>query len=223
MLNHSLRLRTLVAGFAIVLILSCAVTNLAQSGRRARKSEPSPASTPEPEPSPSPSVSREKPKPRFIFTVGLDRHDLFANLPMYAYEGVLKHFVDRLEESPVVQVGGAQGNMSRGEAIQKAKADREGYVIYLQLALDSLSNTQNSSTPDIIIEYSVLAAVTGKQVTYGRTYSQAQRGRGSILNPRSSTVYGDRYVNQAAQEAADRIMAYFRSHGPVPPPPSNRP
>jgi hypothetical protein len=219
MLNQSPRLRTFVAGFALVFVLSFASANLAQSGRKGRKSDPVPVATPEPEPSPTPDVSSAKTKPRFTFLVGLDRNDTFSNVPLYAHEGVLRSLIGRLEDSPVVKVGASQSNMGRGEAIKHAKAETEAYVIYLQLGLDSLSNnTQSSGNYDIIIEYSVLAPLTAKQLTYGRTYTQAQRNRGSILNPRTSSIYGDRYLNLAAQEAADKILAYFRSHGPSPPP-----
>jgi hypothetical protein len=114
--------------------------------------------------------------------------------------------------------------MSRGNAVQKAKGEKESYVILLQVQIDTMSsNSQNSRDADLVIEYSVLAPTTAKQLTFGRTYTQAQRNRGSILNPRTSSIYGDRYLNQAAQEAADRILAYFRSHGPVTPPSRNQP
>ena len=226
MLSHSPLLRALAAGFAAVFVLSCASTDMAQSGRRARKSPP-PAAEAAPEPTPTPKASpasSEKPKPRFTFLVGLDRHDAFANIPLYAYDGVLRSLVDRLDDSPVVQVNGTQSDMSRGDAVQKAKLEKEGYVVWLQLEVDTMSsNTQNSGTPDMVIQYSVLAPSTAKQVTFGRTYTQAQRTRGGILNPRTSSIYGDRYLNLAAQEAADKILAYFRSHGPAPPPPNKKP
>lgn len=218
MLSHSTVLRALVSGLAVVFVLSCALTSRAQSGRRARKSPPpAPEAAPEPTPTATPAPS-EKPKPRYTFIVGLDRHDGFANIPLYAYDGVLRSLVDRLDDSPVVQVAGTQSDMSRGDAVQKAKAQKEGYVVWLQLEVDTMSSN-NRGTLDVIIQYSVLAPTTAKQVTFGRTYSQAQRNRGGILNPRTSSIYGDRYLNLAAQEAADKILAYFRSHGPAPPPP----
>jgi hypothetical protein len=147
----------------------------------------------------------------------LDRRDAFANLPLYAYDGVLQTVVQRLEESPVVQVGGSQGDMTRSDAMKRAKAETEEYVILLQLELDGMGSRQNSNSPDIIIGYYVLAPATAKQITSGRTYTMAQRNKGGILNPRTSGIYGDRYLVQAAQEAADKILAYFRSHGPVEP------
>ncbi len=224
MFNQPPRLRPLVAGFVLILGFGCVSTNLAQSGRRGRKVDPVPVSTPEPEPSPTPDAPAEKPKPRFTFLVGVDRYDAFSNLPNYYYEGVLRSLVARLDDSAVVQVGATQINMSRSDAVQKAKAERDAYVIWLQLELDAMSsNTQNGGTPDVIIEYAVLAPVTAKQVTSGRTYTQAQRNRGGILNPRGSSVYGDRYLNQAAQEAADKILAHFRSNPPAPPPPGRGP
>jgi len=48
---------------------------------------------------------------------------------LYAYDGVLRNVVARLDDSPVVQVNGSQSEMSRGDAVQKAKAEKEGYVI----------------------------------------------------------------------------------------------
>jgi hypothetical protein len=224
MLKQLSLFRSLAAGFAVVLVLSYASTSMAQSGRRVRKSDPIPVSTPEPTPSPTPSSSPEKLKPRFIFLVGLDRREAFANMPLYSYESVLRNVVDRLDDSPAVQVGASQSDMSRSDAVQKAKGEKESYVILLHVEIDTMSsNSQNSRDADYVIEYSVLAPTTAKQLTYGRTYSQAQRNRGGILNPRTSSIYGDRYLNQAAQEAADRILAYFRSHGPATPPPTKQP
>ena len=222
--SHSPLLRSVAAGFAVVLGLSCVGTDIAQSGRRARTSTPAPVSTPEPTPAPTPNTSSEKPKPRFTFLIGMDRLNGLGNIPRYAYDDALRSLVDRLNDSLVVQVSGTPNDMSRGDAVQKAKLEKEGYVVWLQLELDTMSsNTQNSGTPDIVIQYSVLAPTTAKQVTYGRTYTQAQRNGGGILNTRTSSIYGDRYLNLAAQEAADKILAYFRSHGPAPPPPNKKP
>jgi hypothetical protein len=217
MLKHLSLLRALAAGIAFGLVLSFAFTSLAQSGRRVRKSEPVPVSTPEPTPSPTPSSSSEKLKPRFVFLVGLDRRDAFANIPLYAYESVLRGLVDRLNDSPAVQVGSSRSEMGRAEAVRTAKGERESYVILLQVEIDTMSSNSQTRDPDYVIEYSVLAPISAKQLTFGRTYTQAQRNRGGILSPRNSGLYGDRYLNQAAQEAADKILAYFRSHGPVTP------
>jgi hypothetical protein len=215
MLNQSRLTRILVAGFALAVILSCAPTAVAQSGRKVRQSAPAPASTPEPTPTPTPTASSVKSKPRLTFLVGLDRYDGFANIPLYAYEGVLRILTDRLSDAPSVRVGAAQSDMGRSDAIQKAKSETDAYVIWIQLRDDSMNrDTRNTGNLDnIVIEYSVLAPATAKQTTSGRTYTQSQRNRG-ILNPKTSSIYGDRYLNLAAQEAADRILAHFQIHAP---------
>jgi hypothetical protein len=107
--------------------------------------------------------------------------------------------------------------MGRSDAIKKAKAETEAYVVWIKLDEDSLTrDTRNSGNLDnLIIEYSVLAPATAKQATSGRTYTQSQRNRG-ILSPRTSSIYGDRYLILAAQEAADRILAHFQIHAPPP-------
>jgi hypothetical protein len=214
MLNHSPLLRAFTAGFALVFVLSCASTDLAQSGRRVRKSTPASVSTPEPTPTSTPNASSEKPKPRLTFLVGLDRSDGFANIPLYAYEGVLRSLADRLAKAPGIQVGATQSGMSHVDAIQKAKAEKESYVVWLQLQVDTMSsNTGNSGNLDnIVIEYTVFAPTTAKVATSGRAYPP--RNKTIILGPRTSGISGDRYLNRAAQDAADRILAHFRLHMP---------
>jgi len=215
MLNQSRLRRKLGAGMAMAVILSYASADLAQSGRKVRTSTPAPVSVPEPTPTPTPAAPSVKPKPRLTFLVGLDRYDGFANIPLYAYEGVLRNLTDRLADSPSVRVGAAQSDMGRSDAIQKAKAETEAYVVWIQLRDDSMNrDSRNSGSLDnLVIEYTVLAPTTAKQTTSGRTYTQSQRNRG-IFNPKTSGIYGDRYLNQAAQEAADRILAHFQIHAP---------
>jgi hypothetical protein len=213
MLYHSLPLRALAAGFAAILVLSYASTDMAQSGRRVRKSAPAPISAPEPTATPTANASAEKPKPRFTFLAGLDRYDGLSNIPLWAYEGVLRSLTGRLDDAPSVHIGGAQSEMSRSNAIQKAKVEKEAYVIWLQVRADNMNpNTRNSGSLDkIIIEYWVFAPTTAKVTTSGRTYTETQRNK-VILSPRS--IYGDRYMILAAQEAADRILAHFHVQTP---------
>jgi hypothetical protein len=156
--------------------------------------------------------------------VGLDRNNGFANIPSYAYDGALRSFVERLAKSLVVEVGGTQSDMSRSDAIQKAKAEKEGLVVWLDLHFDSMTRSdQNSgSMDDIVIDYFVFTPTTAKVATTGRTYTASQRNKGIITGSRTG-IYGDRYVNQAAEEAADRVFAYVRTHGTSPPPPPKRP
>ena len=215
MLNSSSLLRVIVAGFAMVLLLSCTSIVLAQSGRRVQKSTPAPESTPEPTPKPTPSAPADKSKPRLTFIVGLDRNEGFANIPSYAYEGVLQSLAERLGKAPGIQVGATQSDMSHIDAIRMAKAEKEGFVVWIQLEVDSMNGStgNNGNLDNVVIEYTVLAPTTAKVATSGRTYPTR---KGIILGPTTSSVYGDRYLNQAAQEAADKILAHFRLHMPPP-------
>ena len=215
MLNRSPIMRTFIGGLALAVVLCCAPADLAQSGRKARKPAPAPAE-PEPTPAPTPTPSSERPKPRLTLLVGLDRSDGFSNIPLYAYEGVLRSITERLEASSSVRVTGAQADMARSDAIKKAKAETEAYVVWVKLDEDSMTrDTRSPSNLDnLIIEYSVLAPATAKQTTSGRSYTQSQRNRG-ILSPRTSSIYGDRYLILAAQEAADRILAHFQIRAPA--------
>jgi len=216
MLNQSRLMCILVVSMAVAVLLSCASVDLAQSGRKVRTSTPAPVSVPEATPAPTPAAPSVKPKPRLTFLVGLDRYDSFANIPLYAYESVLRNLTDRLADSPSVRVDAARTDMGRSDAIQKAKAETEAYVVWIQVRDDSMNrDSRNSGSLDnLVIEYTVLAPTTAKQATSGRTYTQSQRNRG-ILNPKTSGIYGDRYLNQAAQEAADRILAHFQIRVPT--------
>ena len=211
MLNQSPLLRTRAAGLAVVIMLSCVATYLAQSGRQVRKSTPAPVSIPEATPTPEPKASPEKPKPRVTFLIGLDRYSGFANVPSYAYDGVLRSFGDRLAEPKSVYVAASYDGMGRVEAMRKAKSEREAYVVWLQMQVDTVTggsrNTGNRN--NIVIEYAVFAPTTAKQIMSGQTYTVSQRNKGIIPVPRTSGIYGDPYLNQAAEQAADRILAHF--------------
>lgn len=221
MLHHSPLLRALAVGYAFVFVLSCASIGLAQSGRRARKPTPAPVATPEPTPESLQTSSSEKPKPRLTFLVGMDRPDAFAGIPVYAYEGILRSVTNRLGDDPTIDVVPTQRDMGRGEAVQKAKAEKEAFVVWLQVRRDTISGDSRNTgdLDDIIIEYSVFTPTTAKVATFGRTYPGSQRTRVIIPGPRTSGIYGDRYLNQAAEEAAEKILSHFRRN----PAPGRRP
>ena len=125
----------------------------------------------------------------------------------------MRSLADRLAKAPGIQVGATQSDMSHIDAIRKAKAEKEGYVVWIQLEVDTMgSNTGNNGNLDnIVVEYTVFAPITAKVAMSGRAY---QRRKGTILGPGTSSVYGDRYLNQAAQDAADKILAHFQLNIP---------
>ena len=191
-----------------LVLLACLITVVAQSGRRAPKSVPTPAATPE-------SISSEKKpsekeQPRLPLTVGIDSHDAFAFLPQYFYDSVLESCAERLSEARSIKID-VQRNMNRGEAVKRAKAEREANVVLLQLRTDSMgSSSANGDYSQVYIEYWVFAPTTAKVITSGNVYQQAYRTKGVIVpvpSGQTNTAYTELRLKQAAQEAADRILS----------------
>jgi hypothetical protein len=164
-----------------------------------------PVPTVEPTPAPKPA---DKPKPLLTFIAGIDRFGSFANISMGVYDGVLRSCAERLDDPESVKVEMAQRDMGRAEARNRAKAEKEAYVVWLEIGTDSMSGDNNT----IWIDYAVFAPTTAKLVTSGKTYRES-RNKG-ILRPRTSDVYGDYALNQAARQAAERILASFKIHPP---------
>jgi hypothetical protein len=191
------------------LVLSSVSAAVGQSGRRVRKSTPLPVSTPEP--TPAPNKPAEKPRAALTFIIGMDRYGDFSRIPLYVSSSVLRTCADRLDDPGSVNVEIATRDIGRGDAIRRAKAEKEAYVVWLQLAPDTFSGRagSNDNLYNVEIQYLVLAPTTAKQVTSGRTYPGAYRNRGVIVSPKTSGVYGDYYLNQAAKAAAERILDHF--------------
>lgn len=181
---------------------------MAQSGRRVRKPVLVPVPTVEPTPPPKPA---ETPKPMRTFIVGMERFGGFASIPIAVSDSALRSCVERLDDPASVKVELTQGDMTRIEAIDRAKAEKDAHVVWLQIRTDRMtaqSGSGSNSENNIWIEYSVFAPTTAKIVTFGQTY-RGNRNRG-ILRPRTSDIYGDYALNQAAREAAERILSHFK-------------
>lgn len=210
MLNRSrASSRFYAATLCAALAALCALGVMAQSGRRVHKSKPAPVSTPEP--TPTPTKPAEKPKPAFTFVIGMDKYGDFSRIPLYVSSGVLRTCAGRLDDPDSVKVEIATRDMGRADAVRRAQAEKEAFVVWLQLRPNTLSGRAGSNDDpyNVQIEYSVFAPTTAKQVTSGRTLPEAYRNKGVIVSPKSSGVYGDYYLNQAAREAAERILAHF--------------
>jgi hypothetical protein len=193
----------------VALVAVCALAVVAQSGRRVRKSEAMPIPLPEVTPMPTPVP---RPKPAFTFIVGLDRFGDFSRVSLSAYSGVLRNCAGRLNDSPVVRAEIATRDLSRGDAVKMAKAEKETYVVWIQVRADTFSGeTSIYDDPDnVYINYAVLAPGTGKTTTQGNTYPRAYRNKG--INLPTSTTMGDYYLNLAARGAAERILDHFHLH-----------
>ncbi|HEY6233328.1 MAG TPA: hypothetical protein VIW64_18835 [Pyrinomonadaceae bacterium] len=185
----------------VMLLAICALAVFAQSGRHVRKGQAMPVPVPDVTPAPTPV---EKPKPQFTFVVGLDKYGDFSRVSLYVFSGVLHSCVDRLNESPLVKATVASSDISRAEAVKMARAEKESYVIWIQLRSETQDLAGNSN--NLYINYTVFAPVTAKTATQGNTYPNAYR-RG--INLPTTTTGGDYYLNQAARGAAERILDHF--------------
>jgi hypothetical protein len=202
-LQISIPMRVSLVG---ILVAGCMLAVVAQSGRRARTPEPAPTPTPEATPGPTPNA---KPTPAFMFIVGVDKYGNFSRVPLYTYSGVVRSCAARLDDSRSVKSEISTHDMSRADAIRQAKAEKEAYIVWLQLRPNNFSGQTgvNDDPNNVYIQYSVFAPVTGEQVTSGNTFPEAYRNARVRLP--TSTTSGDYYLNQAAQGAAERILDHF--------------
>jgi len=205
--------RLLAAALAFALLFAVAGPGISQSGRRAKTKVP-PVATPEP--TPTPDAVKEKPKPQLIFVVAMDRFGDFAGIPLYTYSTVMRHCVERLNDSAVVKATAADREMSRGDAIRRARAEKEANLVWLQLRPDTVSQDTRgtSSLGNVYIQYTVFAPTTARLLATGSTYPSMFRTKGIILRPNTSGVTDDYQLSQAAEQAAERILKSVHSLAP---------
>jgi hypothetical protein len=192
--------------FAATLILVlCALTVQAQSGRRQVKPPPAaPVPTPTPEPTPIPrKVEKE---PDLFFFVGADHRETFSNIPLSYHDAALRGCAERLRSASSASVEVSERSVSRGEAIKKAKSESGAYVILLTLTFDTMARSYD----DLILEFVAFAPGTAKVVTYGRSYMNGQRAGPVVVGPPRGTTTGGLFVEErikhAGEDAAERIL-----------------
>jgi hypothetical protein len=196
--------------FATILAVNCFAAAAAQSGRRATKPPPAP-SAPLPEATPTPAVTSVQPKPVLQFVVGIDRYDSFSSVSIGTYNDVLRSCAQRLDEPSSVSVERVEHPISRSEATNRAKAEKNAYVVLLRVREDQMSSSRTGSPNNVYIEYFVFAPTTAKVVSSGSAYP---RKRGIVPSSRPSSIYGDPEVIEAARTVANKILAALQMHVP---------
>jgi hypothetical protein len=198
--------------FSLVLLLITCVSAQAQSGRRgAGKSTPTTV--------PSVSGAKEveaKPQTaqRLQLVVGIDTASATTTIPYYLADTVLDECIRRLGEASDVVVRPAGQHLTRGEAAKLAKAEKERYVVWLQLGNDLAGgSSQNRNGPnELWLNYVILEPGTAKTKQAGRAYHSIYKaGNVGVSGPssRQSPVYSEYAVKQSAREVADRILEAF--------------
>jgi hypothetical protein len=193
-------IRNLVIG--VLCLLFIAVSVQAQSGRRQVKPPPAAAPVPTPTPEPSP-VAKKKEEVELVFLVASERNSMYTNIPLYYYEVARRACGDRLRTRSTADVDVAERDMTRGEAIEKAKSAKKTYVVLLSLTFDNMSNNHE----DVQLDFLLLEPMTAKVVLTGRAYLNSNRKSPVIINPgRVSGLYREQLLRDAGQEVADRIL-----------------
>lgn len=170
-------------GFALILLLLGMALEArdaeAQSGRRAAKPSPVSPALPVPtDPTETPDAAEEKPlRPGELPTkVQL----LVARQPtakhLHTEDQILASFIKQLNRYENIQATSI-GDVKEGQAIERAKAEAEAFVILISFDIDRFQGgTIILNSQDLEIEYYVLAPHTGKKQTKGKVYFQGIGG-----------------------------------------------
>ena len=194
-----------------LLIALCGFSVQAQSGRRQTKPAPAaPIPTPTPEPTP---VPKKEEKQDLLFFIGANRYISDASYPYSYYDAVIRGCAERLRTASSASVDVTDKDLSRGEAIKKAKSESKSYVILLTLSLD----TPARSYDDLILEYVVFTPGTAKVLTSGRTYQNTNRKGPIVVGPtsRGSGLYREQLLQQLGEDAGERILKALHLNTPV--------
>ena len=198
---------------ALLLLLGLFESIEAQSGRRSTP----PASTPSPTPAspvtPSAATTDSSPTPRMD---GLHEKVklLIGRQPtrkhLQSEDLILASFVNRLNQDANVTATSA-GDLQHTEAMLLAKSEAEAFVVLLSFEIDSFQGgTIILNSPDLQIDYLILAPQTGKKLTKGKVYFQAIGG-GRLRKSEWPGGTPIRITPEAAGiEAADHVHDWLR-------------
>ncbi len=186
----------------------------AQSGRRAAKRPAPVASVP-----PAAVIPTESADPD---SVKLPKHgELLASVRLlvarqptskhfHSEDQILASFVKHLNQYENIEATSI-GDTKESQAVDRAKAETEAFVILIKFDIDSFQNgTIIMNSQDLQIEYCVLAPHTGKKQTKGKVYFQ---GIGGGRMRKSDWPNGTpiRITPEAAGiEAADGLYFWLR-------------
>jgi hypothetical protein len=210
--NLSRSARLFLISFAIVIALTGALDCQAQSGRRPRK-----PATPTVEPAaPVETVKAIEPqKPLLPIVVTVDRYNGFSTIPLTFYDAVIRGCTEILNQGPGVKVEPAK-EMSRSDAVLRAKEAKDGYVVWLQIKVESLYGdpTIIYDLRQLYIEYSVFEAKTARRAAFGHGYQGGVKKGSVVVQPpgrsRTNSAYTEYALREAAKDAAGRILVALK-------------
>jgi len=209
-----LRAKSQTLGIALELVAVCAITASAQSGRKQPRTAPAaPVPTPTPEPTPEPK--KEEKKSELGFILAADRYTNMDSYPWSYFDAVMVGCAGRLRSVSSASVDIAQNDVSRGEAIKKAKAETTTYVVSIKLKIEEPARSYD----DLVAEFTVFAPKTGKVVTFGTAYQNTNRKGPIVVGPNSrgssGALYREDLLKRAGEDIAERILKTLNLNVPV--------
>ncbi len=202
---------------ALLIALCCLAAN-AQSGRRQAKPPPvAPVPTPTPEPTPKPTPQKDEDAVNFFVATGhRGARVSYASLSMH--DAATQGCADQLRKRTSLDVDVSLREVTRGEAIAKAKTGKTTYVVLVSIIEDMMS-AQSSGYLEFEVDYVVFAPGTAKVMASGRTYEGARKGPVTV-GPRGPGMtlpsYREAVLRRQGADAADRIVKNLHLSDPKP-------
>jgi len=166
---------------ALILLFGLFDSTEAQSGRRATKSQPAatPATTPTSVSKPD-SPNNDLPLTPLLGGLQQKVQLLIGKQPtrrhLQSEDVIFASFVKRLNQYTNVSATSV-GDLKHTEAVIRARTEGESFVVLLSFEIDSFQRgTIILNSPDLQIDYLVLAPRTAKRQTTGKVYFQAIGG-----------------------------------------------
>ena len=209
-----------VFGVSLALLIAlCCVEANAQSGRRqAKPAPPAPVPSPAPEATPQPTPKRDENEINFLVASG-DRGASMSAAPLSFHDAATIGCADQLRKRTSLAVDVSRRELTRGEAIKRAKSGKTTYVVLVTLIEDRMSASR-SGYIEFEVDYVVFAPETSKVVANGRTYEGSARKGPLVVGPTSRRVtlpsYREGMLRRAGEEAADRILKSLHLSDPPP-------
>ena len=137
--------------------------------------------------------------------MGANRNFSYSNLPFSYYDAALRGCAEKLRTGSSAGVDVTNKDLSRGEAIKKAKAETKTYVVMLTLTVDTMARSYD----DLVLEYVVFAPGTAKSVANGRAYMNGRRAGPVVVGPPTGTsnvLFREELLKRAGEDAGERIL-----------------
>src|SRR5439155_24130738 len=209
MKSHTNNLRAIVTSrslLAVFFLLAFTMTADAQSGRPSSNGQPTATSVSGPKTVEKAPVNA----PKIQLLVSVEDRNLLVSVPYYLSDTVLDNCVRRLNDATEINATIARRSMTRAEAVIRAKAQKEAYVIFLQIESDiTPSAKQAKNGPDeLYVRYTIFEPATARIKQWGRTHQQIYKtGKGGgSTSSKNSPVYSEYALMQAARVGAERVL-----------------